>query len=99
MFIYHVVLPEVWAKFDGQEWYEAESLATEGFIHCSYEKQLDGVIERYYQGVKQLLVLKIDTDRLNEELIIEESTSPEFFPHIYGRINRSAIIEVQTRNA
>lgn len=99
MFIYHVVLPEIWAEFDGKEWYEAESLATEGFIHCSYEKQLDGVIERYYKDAKKLLVLKIDTDRLDEELVIEESTSPEFFPHIYGRINRSAIIEVQTRNA
>lgn len=99
MFIYHIVLPEVWTKFDGKQFYEAESLESEGFIHCSYETQVDGVIERYFKGASKLFVLKIDTDKLDEELIIEESTSPEFFPHVYGRINISAIVEVQTRNA
>lgn len=99
MFIYHIVLPETWANFDGMDRYEPESLAAEGFIHCSYENQLDGVIERYFKGVRELVILKIDTDKLDLELVIEESTQPEFFPHIYGPINRSAVVEVRTRNA
>ena len=98
MFIYHIVLPEKWAEFDGKDAYEPESLAEEGFIHCSYESQLDGVIARYFEGATKVIVLKIDPERLSEELIIEESKLPEFFPHIYGPINRSAIVEVQSRD-
>lgn len=98
MFIYHIVLPEIWAQFDGKDAYEPESLAAEGFIHCSYENQIDGVIERYFNGATKVLVLKIDPEKLSGELIIEESKLPEFFPHIYGPINRTAIIEIQPRD-
>lgn len=99
MNIYHIVLPERWAEFEGKESYEAESLETEGFIHCSYENQLDGVIERYYKDVGRLFILTIDPDKLTSDLVIEESPGGEFFPHIYGPINTSAIIETTPRNA
>ena len=46
MLIYHIVLPDKWAEFDSGL-YRHASLATEGFIHCSFEEQLPGVIERY----------------------------------------------------
>ena len=48
MFIYHIVLPEIWEEVRSEPLYRHESLAAEGFIHCSYEGQLDGVIGRYY---------------------------------------------------
>jgi uncharacterized protein (DUF952 family) len=48
MFIYHIVVPEVWESVGGRPFYEAESLATEGFIHCSFAGQLDAVLDRYY---------------------------------------------------
>lgn len=99
MNIYHIVLPSRWAEFDGKEFYEAESLGTEGFIHCSYDNQLAGVIERYYRDVPEILVLTIDPEKLTSDLVIEESTGGEFFPHIYGPINRSAVIEINPRNA
>ena len=91
MTIYHIVLPEAWAAFNG-EMYEAASLADEGFIHCSFDHQLDGVIGRYYSGVKSVMVLEIDSERLTSELVSEPSTGGEIYPHIYGPINRDAII-------
>ena len=48
MLIYHIVLPDVWAAFD-TGLYTHSSLAAEGFIHCSFEHQVDAVIGRYYQ--------------------------------------------------
>ena len=45
MKIYHIVLPDGWADFVGTH-YEAESLASEGFIHCSFEDQLDAVLKK-----------------------------------------------------
>lgn len=99
MHIFHIVLPETWAAFDGRDSYEAESLETEGFIHCSYDNQLDGVIERYYKGVGRILVLTLDPEKLKSDLVIEESTGGEFYPHIYGPINKSAVKTVTERDA
>lgn len=96
MTIYHIVLPEVWAAFDG-DLYEAESLGSEGFIHCSFENQLDGVLQRYYSGAESVVLLEIDSDKLTSKLVNEPSTNNEIYPHIYGPINRDAIIEFEER--
>ena len=97
MIIYHIVLPEVWKRFKDREFYEAESLQTEGFIHCSFSEQLEGVLQRYYQGVEKVLILTIDSDKLTTKLVNEPSTNNEIYPHIYGRINRDAIVEVENK--
>lgn len=94
MLIYHIVLPEVWAAFDG-DLYKAPSLETEGFIHCSFAEQLDGVIARYYGDNDQLVILEIDPERLMSRMIKEPSTNNEIYPHIYGPINREAIVRVE----
>lgn len=96
MIVYHIVLPEDWAAFD-TDLYTAKSLETEGFIHCSFADQLDGVIERYYKGVRELVVLEIESDRLMSRLVKEPSTNDEIYPHIYGPINRDAIVRVNNR--
>ncbi len=97
MFIYHVVLPDVWDQFKTRPSYQPESLATEGFIHCSYPGQLDAVLKRYYSGVERVLILKIDTDKLLSKLVKEPSTNDEMYPHIYGRLNHNAIVEIEDR--
>jgi uncharacterized protein (DUF952 family) len=97
MFIYHVVLPEVWERSKGKPSYQPESLAAEGFIHCSYPGQLEGVLKRYYSNVERVLILKIDTDKLLSKLVKEPSTNNEMYPHIYGRLNHNSVVEVTER--
>lgn len=97
MKIYHIVLPEVWSEFKDKEFYKAESLDTEGFIHCSFAEQIDGVLERYYQGVERVLILEIETDRLTSKLVNEPSTNDEIYPHIYGEINMDSILGIEER--
>ena len=97
MFIYHVVLPAVWERFKSKPSYQPDSLATEGFIHCSYASQLEGVLERYYSRVAKVLILTIDTDKLLSKLVKEASTNNELFPHIYGRLNINSVVDVQER--
>ena len=97
MFIYHVVLPAVWERFKTKPSYQPDSLATEGFIHCSYASQLEGVLERYYSGVEKVLILTIDTDKLFSKLVKEPSTNNELFPHLYGRLNNNAVVNVEER--
>lgn len=97
MLIYHVVLPEVWENFQDKDEYEAESLKTEGFIHCSYKNQLDEVLQRYYKDAERVVILHINPHYLKSELVAEPSTNREIFPHIYGKINKSAIIETEKK--
>jgi len=95
--IFHIVLPEVWAAFD-TDLYRASSLESEGFIHCSFSEQLDRVIERYYSGAEEIVVLEIETDELMSRVLNEASTGNEIYPHIYGPINRDAIVGVTRRH-
>lgn len=94
--IYHVTIKEEWHAAKKKGFYVAPSLEIEGFIHCSEEHQVDGVLKRYYQGRKDLLKLIINTQKLTSELKYELAPSVnENFPHIYGPINLDAVIEVQ----
>jgi len=96
MIVYHIVLPNAWAAFDG-ELYEHASLASEGFIHCSFAEQIDGVLQRYYSDAENVVMLEIDSEKLTSKLVNEPSTNNEIYPHIYGPINRDAVISAKER--
>jgi uncharacterized protein (DUF952 family) len=93
--IYHVVTPINWQKALEQGFYEASSLHTEGFIHACLGQQVHGVIQRYYAHETNLLLLHIDEDKLQPVYIFEIAPSVnEKFPHIYGKINLDAVVDV-----
>ena len=93
--IYHIVSEADWTKFDGQLNYEADSLRTEGFIHLSKPAQVAGVLDRYYWNVPNLLLVHVDADKLTHELKYEVSTNNESFPHLYGPLNKEAVVKVE----
>jgi len=93
--IYHVVKQGAWQKALALGYYEAPSLATEGFIHASKKEQVEGVIERYFAQDTDLLILHIDEGKLEAPHIFELAPSVnEEFPHIYGRINLDAVVDI-----
>jgi uncharacterized protein (DUF952 family) len=98
-FIYHVTETAAWETAKENGFYKTASLDAEGFIHCSHEHQVSGVLERYFQTKTDLVALVIDTDMLQSNLVYEWSpTTQDTFPHVYGVINTDAVIEVQTIN-
>lgn len=93
--IYHIATASGWEAAKGNGFYEHPSLKEEGFIHCSLENQVEGVLERYFPGQKDLKKLVIDTDKLTSKYVFDWSKSTQdTFPHVYGPINLDAIIEV-----
>lgn len=72
------------------------SLAEEGFIHCSFPDQVVATAERYYAGRDDVVVLVIDTDRLDAEVRVEDlgGTGVEF-PHVYGPVPVEAVVAVE----
>jgi len=93
--IYHVVAKLNWDIAVKNGFYEADSLAKEGFIHASKEQQVNGVLQRYYKDQSNLLLLHIDESKLIAPLKYELAPSVnEEFPHIYGRLNLDAVIKI-----
>lgn len=91
--IYHLVPRSVWDRAPAGP-YRADSLATVGFIHCSEANQVAASANRFYAGEQDLLLLHIDPDRLTSPLREEPSGSGELFPHIYGPLDRAALVAV-----
>ena len=83
-----------WESCEPSAEYAPDAFVQEKFIHASHLHQLAGVYNRYYRGRKDLLLLHIDERKLACQLIAEPSTNGEMFPHIYGKINKSAIVKV-----
>ncbi|MFZ2095693.1 MAG: peptide chain release factor N(5)-glutamine methyltransferase [Anaerolineales bacterium] len=73
--------------------YRPESLAREGFIHCSQPEQIIAVANRYYQGLPDMIVLSVDPEKLTSE-IRWEKTGDVYYPHVYGPINLEAVTSI-----
>jgi uncharacterized protein (DUF952 family) len=78
--------------------YSADTLATEGFIHCSTADLVHIPANRLVRGRTDLLLLEIDEGRLAEPPRYEpgdpsDPASP-VFPHIYGPIPVAAVVRV-----
>jgi uncharacterized protein (DUF952 family) len=68
----------------------------EGFIHCSYERQVAGVLDRIFKGRTDLVLLEIDPARLACRVIDENlEGGSELFPHVYGRLSMSAVVGIR----
>jgi uncharacterized protein (DUF952 family) len=91
--IYHLVPRSMWERAPPGP-YSAPSLATEGFIHCSNADQVAVSADKFYASEAELVVLAVDPDRLTSPLRDEEGRPGELFPHIYGPINRDAILAI-----
>ena len=76
------------------------SLAEEGFIHASTAAQVPLVAAAYYRDAPDLVLLVIDTERVGPELRYEQVPGqPDPYPHIYGPLNLSAVLETRPFHA
>lgn len=92
--IVHICSRRDWLAAQAAGVYRAASLETVGFIHCSHPEQVPGVLQRFFAGAGDLLLLWIDPRRLQAELRWE-SADGEHFPHLYGALNLDAIVGVE----
>ena len=100
--ILHLASNEAWLAAVDAGSYHADSLSTEGFIHCSKPSQIVDVANTFYRGQGGLVLLVIDVSKLSAKLKWEPPAEPEpthartgdLFPHIYGPLNLEAVTRV-----
>ena len=91
--ILHIAHRDEWAAAQASGDYRADSLLTEGFIHCSTPEQVLGPANERFHGQTDLLLLVIDPARLAADLVYEDSYGTgQAFPHIYGPLNLDAVV-------
>jgi uncharacterized protein (DUF952 family) len=91
----HIATADEWAVAKARGFYTADSLVAAGFIHCCEERQLAWVVQTHFPGRAGLLLLHIDPARLDAEVRYENlEGGSELFPHVYGPIPVSAIVDV-----
>ncbi|MGL4632701.1 MAG: DUF952 domain-containing protein [Leadbetterella sp.] len=92
--VYHIVEKSIWESFENQSEYFPSSFDNEGFIHFSFDHQVEKVRERYYLGKQNLLLLEIDENLLGSEYVVEASTKGELYPHLYKKLEKVAIKKI-----
>ena len=84
-----------WNHSKNEGVYLDKSLDSEGFIHCSYPNQLVKVANKHFKGIENVLILCIDSRKLDCEVVEEDlSNLNELYPHIYGSINIEAVTSI-----
>jgi uncharacterized protein (DUF952 family) len=93
--IYHIARRADWLRARAEGVYRGDTLASEGFIHCSTKDQVVRVANHLFMGRSGLALLTIDESRLKSEVRYEAAADGEVFPHIYGPINLDAVVRAQ----
>lgn len=93
--IFHIAQEVDWQAAKNLGKYQASSLTTEGFIHCSDQHQVLEVAHRLFQNRKDLVLLEINPQLLDMEVRYENCEGgEEQYPHIYGAIPLDAVLNI-----
>jgi uncharacterized protein (DUF952 family) len=90
--ILHITTREQWETAKNLGTYRSDSLATEGFIHCSTLAQVIDSANRFFKNKQDLVILSIDPSLVMAEIRNEGVDPNNLFPHIYGELNIDAVI-------
>jgi uncharacterized protein (DUF952 family) len=93
--IFHITKRGEWERAKQEGIYQTQTLASEGFIHCSRSDQVIRVANTLFSGQMGLVLLEIDTRQVRAEIRYENCEGgQEAFPHIYGALDLGSVVRV-----
>ena len=93
--IFHITTAAAWEQAQAAGAYTADSLTSEGFIHCSDPHQVAWVANTRIRGRSDLILLHIREDALDAPVRRENLEGGQWlFPHVYGPIGVGAVTAV-----
>jgi glutathione S-transferase len=92
---FHLVPQDYFDALDPRADYAPRDFAREGLIHCTDgADEMARTANRYYRGnAEPHYYLHIDKTRVRAPLRYDDAA--RLYPHIYGALNRDAIVAVQ----
>ena len=92
-YIFKIIDVDEWQKVRESDTYSGSSKDIEdGFIHFSGEDQVKGTLEKYYSKQENLILLKVETLKL-DHLIWEQASDGNMFPHLYSSLDLSNVVD------
>ena len=94
-------LKYIFKIIDLDEWHNVKQSGTylgsskdkeDGYIHFSGEDQVKGTLEKYYSKQENLVLLKVETLKL-DHLIWEQASDGNMFPHLYSSLDLSNVVD------
>ena len=64
----------------------------DGYIHFSGEDQVESTLKKFYTNQKDLILLKVDTLKL-DHLLWEQASDGNMFPHLYSALDMSNVVD------
>ena len=64
----------------------------DGFIHFSGEDQVKSTLKKFYLNQKELILLKVDTLKL-DHLLWEQASDGNMFPHLYSPLDMTNVVD------
>jgi uncharacterized protein (DUF952 family) len=91
---FHLVAAEYYRDCDTGAPYVPAAYEADGFIHCTDgAHNLAAVADRYYKDDRRMYIaLVIDKTKVSASIVYEDKA--RIYPHIYGPLNRDAIVTV-----
>ena len=91
--LYHITTRSDWRAALAAGSYAAASLAAAGFIHCSTVRQVVATANRLFKGRADLLLLCIDTAKVQAEIRYENlEGGSELYPHVYAALEPASVV-------
>ena len=92
-FVYKIIDSNEWQKAKEKRLYTGSKKdLQDGFIHFSGEEQVESTLKKYYSNEKNLILLKVETLKL-DHLIWEQSSDGNMFPHLYSPLEIKCVVE------
>jgi len=92
-FVYKICTKSEWqeAKSKGQLTGSKKDLE-DGYIHFSGDDQVAGTLQKFYKNQNDLILLKVDTLKL-DHLVWEQASDGTMFPHLYSSLDISNVVD------
>lgn len=95
--IYKILPAAEWRAAEAKGVFEGSAIdLTDGYIHFSTAAQAQETARRYFRDQRDLMLLAVEAEGLGEALKWEPSRGGDLFPHLYGPLSASAVVEART---
>jgi beta-hydroxylase len=91
---FKIVTAAQWASFQAEGRFEGSPAdRADGYIHLSAADQVEGTLARHFAGQTGLVLVEVDLEALGETMRWEKSRGGALFPHVYGALPLSAVVD------
>ena len=97
-------MPSIYKIVTTSQWREAEVAGAfrgapvdlaDGYMHFSTSEQVAETAAKHFAGQRDLLLVRVDTERLGDKLTWEVSRGGALFPHLYGELSLTDVVATE----